>query len=74
MENLELILAIIFGAIILVCSIIYYSDSNLNSCFVCEKPFKSIKQHRVWWEFDGTKRPVCLRCDKKLEKEMEQGN
>ncbi len=74
MENWEVILTIILGAIVFVGSLIYYSSSNLNSCFICNKPFSSMKQHRVWWKFDGEKRPVCLRCDKKLEKEISQGN
>lgn len=70
MEDLEVILIVIFGGIVVVGSLIYYSNNDLNSCFVCKKPFKSMKQHRTWWEFDGTKRPVCLQCDKKLEKEV----
>ena len=71
MENFELILTIILGAVVVIGSLIYYSNTDLNTCFVCKKPFTSMKQHRVWWEFDGTKRPVCLRCEKKLEKDSE---
>ncbi|ATZ74357.1 hypothetical protein CWC33_11890 [Idiomarina sp. X4] len=67
MENVELILTIIIGAFVVIGSIVYYSSSDLNSCYVCGKPFSSMKQNRYWWEFDGKKRPVCTKCDKKLE-------
>lgn len=67
MENIELILTVIIGAFVVIGSIVYYSNSNLNSCYVCEKPFKSIQQSRYWWEFDGENRPVCSKCNRKLE-------